>query len=127
MEWASLMIMGFNLLFFFLMLQTEEWAFTWQPLFNKGPAYNEYMNKKRLIDRSKISALAEQIDGQILQMSDKAWVSKLAYLIFQKFNLPNPIAHISNQEDLRAYLEEKIKTVNIESLIKVGSMGDSKD
>ena len=77
--------------------------------------------------RSKISALAEQIDGQILQMSDKARVSKLAYLIFQKFNLPNPIAHISNQEDLRAYLEEKIKTVNIESLIKVGSMGDSKD
>ncbi len=38
--------------------------------------------------------------------------------------------HLSSEEQIilsTAYLEEKIKTVNIESLIKVGSMGDSKD
>ena len=74
--------------------------------------------------RSKISSLAEQIDGQILQMSDKAWVSKLANSISEKFNLPNPIAHIRNEEELRMYLEEKIKVVNIERLIKVGNMGE---
>lgn len=73
----------------------------------------------RIGDRSKITTLAKVIEGQILQMSDSAWVIKLASLISQRFNTVNLLENIKSPTELEDWLRYKIKDVNLEELINL--------
>lgn len=69
-------------------------------------------------ENSRITDMANSIDGTILQMREHYWVYKLAQTLEQKCNYRADILKKTKEESF-SYIDEKMKTVNLKEFLKL--------
>lgn len=63
-------------------------------------------------DNSRISKMAQEIDGFIIQMRETYWVYKLANILWQKYGYESPIIHGSKEQSL-TFIDEGMKKIDL--------------
>lgn len=63
-------------------------------------------------NHSRISTMAQQIDGSILQMSEHYWVYQLALILKDKCGYTSDILHCSKEQSL-AYIDARMKEIDL--------------
>jgi hypothetical protein len=85
-----------------------------------------YMATIVLVDRigkkSRIPALAEGIQGVIVQMSASYWPQQVARLLHHEFGLEHPLVDLASSE-IEQYLRDSLSTVALEKFIGLDSSG----
>ena len=75
-----------------------------------------YMSTIILVDRigegSRISEMAQKINGDIVQMSMTHWTKEVAEILKEKIGFKHPILDLSNSQSL-TYIKEEMKKVNL--------------
>lgn len=70
-------------------------------------------------ENSKVRKLAEDIEGAIVCMSDKNWVSQLSQLVSNRLNIEDLLADITTHEELECFFRKKIEPIDLEELINM--------
>lgn len=63
---------------------------------------------------SRIVELAQQIKGDIVQMSENCWVQRVAQVLQEKLEYKHPITDMSGDESL-GYIKNAMKQVDLKS------------
>lgn len=67
-------------------------------------------------DGSRITDMAREIDGTILQMSASYWVYELAQVLYHKNNYKSPLVGLTKEQTI-SYIKEKMKFVDLNRFI----------
>jgi len=76
-----------------------------------------YVIVDRIGDKSKITTLAQEIGGDIVQMSLSFWIRDVAKLLKRDLNYSHPVLSMGDEE-LRVYLIKQIKKIDIIKFIR---------
>lgn len=66
---------------------------------------------------SRITTMAQEIDGHILQMGETYWVYKLATILKEKFGYHSEILNNTKEQSL-SYIDEKMRSVNLNAFFR---------
>lgn len=77
-------------------------------------------------ENSRITNMAQSIDGTILQMREHYWVYKLAQTLESKCNYRADILDKTKEESL-AFIDERMKTVNLREFLKLAGEETEED
>ena len=79
-----------------------------------------YMSTIILVDRigtkSRITSMAEKIDGNIIQMSMTYWVKEVAAVLHDRMGFNHPILKL-NGEDIIEYINEHMKNIDLKQFV----------
>jgi hypothetical protein len=79
-----------------------------------------YMSTIILVDRigegSRISSMAEEINGTLIQMSMTYWVQEVAQILFEKLGYKHILLEMNADESLE-FIEQKMKKIDLKSFI----------
>ena len=67
---------------------------------------------------SRITTMAQEIDGYILQMRETYWVYRLANILKEKFGYQSEILNFTKEQSL-SYIDEKMHSVNLNAFFGV--------
>jgi hypothetical protein len=70
----------------------------------------------RIGDRSRITSMARQIDGDIVQMSMTYWVKEVAAVLHNRIGFSHTLLNMDGEKSI-AYINEKMKNVDLKQFI----------
>lgn len=70
-------------------------------------------------DRSRISEMAEEIDGKIIAMSHPYWVSSVSAYISSKLGIDDLMADKPQLRDIQPFISDALEQVDLEQFIKL--------
>lgn len=70
----------------------------------------------RIGERSRISEMAKNIDGHIVQMSMAHWTREVARILDEKLHFKHPIVQMDDRDSLR-YIKDNMKNVDLREIM----------
>lgn len=70
----------------------------------------------RIGDRSRITDMARQIDGDIVQMSMTYWVKEIAAILHNRIGFSHALLNMDGEKSI-AYITEKMKNIDLRQFV----------